>query len=880
MADSDPLLSDLCSICHTNPPKYRCPRCSTRTCSLPCTRRHKLWSQCSGVRDPAAYLKRQELNTPSAFDRDFNFITSIERTLERAEREVDNRGIDLAGGAQADDDNSEGSQHPTTGRKRKHPNQGLAKGEAAFLRGAETAGVKVLRAPKGMSRNKQNGSRLHPKHKRLAWTIEWITSDGLKTIRDSVIDTCSVAEAYNRCCPRPKDQEPATKPVKEEKKDLDTHNTTIAAPGDPVTTVVEEADTKQPSSPNKDSTKEPADDSTEQTDKVPNQTITPHRGLYFYLHRPRTTTKKPVLAPLLQSSTLNAVLRNRTVLEFPTIYALLESAETLFSDKDNSKFISEEEYLRTAGPDEIGQSSTASDDDGAAGNKVLASSSVNLQDVDENLVLEVLKKDLFEPVSETEPILLIVTSRPKEETTISAASVESKILRVHLHSTRDHLGNIKCSRIIMKTNVLSFGITVIYLGTVASALLVARPPSQLPAKKRPQGCDCYTISGPDPGYFQHYKVWDFRAVDLKKHANLNLSKPIDYDDEDWDDDAEAEGQEPQNGRLSPGVHNEKDPDPRSLLFYKTSFEKDWSSQNWERRGTPIAPVLMINSKHNVFLTRDSDQNNPHATYLVLRTTRFSEYTSTAEIETRIRNIYRCSLRVRLRLLPAGSVVSQPPQHKEWPPRDPQRHPTVPLNKTIPLRDSRPPDGACAGIFTYHDSTCESDIEILTRDPSHRVHYANQPDYDFAADHEIPNASTIADIPVPWTTWSTHRLDWLSDMSRWYVNNQIQDAKSYRVPELESMIVLNLWSDGGLWTGDMRIGDSIYMGIEYIELVYNRSSDAFRAPYVSPSQNQAPPTNGSFGNGNPLEPDRKDEKCKPGLPRQTIPGFDWLACSVL
>lgn len=242
------------------------------------------------------------------------------------------------------------------------------------------------------------------RHKRLAWTIEWITSDGLKTIRDSVIDTCSVAEAYNRCCPRPKDQEPATKPVKEEKKDLDTHNTTIAAPGDPVTTVVEEADTKQPSSPNKDSTKEPADDSTEQTDKVPNQTITPHRGLYFYLHRPRTTTKKPVLAPLLQSSTLNAVLRNRTVLEFPTIYALLESAETLFSDKDNSKFISEEEYLRTAGPDEIGQSSTASDDDGAAGNKVLASSSVNLQDVDENLVLEVLKKDLFEPVSETEPV--------------------------------------------------------------------------------------------------------------------------------------------------------------------------------------------------------------------------------------------------------------------------------------------------------------------------------------------------------------------------------------------------------------------------------------------------------------------------------------------
>ncbi|CAI7674768.1 unnamed protein product [Penicillium discolor] len=434
-----------------------------------------------------------------------------------------------------------------------------------------------------------------------------------------------------------------------------------------------------------------------------------------------------------------------------------------------------------------------------------------------------------------------------------------------------YLGTANWLQLIMRINLLFFGIAVIYFGTVASTLSVPRAQPPLPAKKRPRGCDCYTISGPDPGYFQHYKVWDFRGVDLKKHANLNLSEPIDYGDEDWDDDDDGDEQDPQDGHLSPGVHDEEDTDPRSLVFYKTSFERDWSSQNWERRGTPIAPVLMINSKHNVFLTRDHERSDTYGTYLVLRTTRFSEYTSTAEIETRIRNIYRCSVRVRLRLLPAGSVVSEPPQRKEWPSRDPKRHPNVPLNKTIPpLRDGRPPDGACAGIFTYHDQTCESDIEILTRDPAYRVHYANQPDYNFTADHEIPGASTIADIPIPWTMWSTHRLDWLSDMSRWYVNNEMQDAKSYRVPDLESMIILNLWSDGGLWTGDMRIGDSIYLGIEYIELIYNRSFDALMGPYVSLSQNhgghQRPaPTNGSLGNGDPLEPDReqKRKKCKPG-----------------
>lgn len=154
---------------HINPPKYRCPRCSTRTCSLPCTRRHKLWSQCSGVRDPAAYLKRSELATPSAFDRDFNFISGIERSLERAERDAENRGIELGQAAAESADAGGGEQAASTGtgavtgQKRKHPGGGLVKGEAGFLRGAEASGVRVVRAPRGMSRNKANGSRWHPK---------------------------------------------------------------------------------------------------------------------------------------------------------------------------------------------------------------------------------------------------------------------------------------------------------------------------------------------------------------------------------------------------------------------------------------------------------------------------------------------------------------------------------------------------------------------------------------------------------------------------------------------------------------------------------------------------------------------------------------------
>lgn len=404
-------------------------------------------------------------------------------------------------------------------------------------------------------------------------------------------------------------------------------------------------------------------------------------------------------------------------------------------------------------------------------------------------------------------------------------------------------------------------IVVIYLGVLSSALIPRTPPPT-PFKRRPRGCDCYTISGPDPGYFQHYKIWDFRAVDLKKHAHLNLSEPIQGGDGDWDDWEDSDPDEDEeDGHIVPETRNPQPSDPTSLVFFKTSFERDWSSQAWERPGTPRTPVFMVNSKNNVFLAKDHERDDPHATYLVLRTTRHEDYTSTAEIETRLHSIDRCSLRVRLRLLPAELVMSQPPRTSERHGSTQGNNETTSPNQTIPSHEGPPPPGACAGIFTYHDRTSESDIEILTRDPPHRIHYANQPDYDFINDREVPGASAIVDMPVPWTSWATHRLDWLPDISRWFVNDEIQDARTYMVPSSPSMIVINLWSDGGLWTGDMKIGDNIYMGIEYIELLYNRSSNASHLLPVPPSK--SPVQNIHLDPGISSASDWDHVKCKQG-----------------
>ncbi|KAJ6144712.1 Concanavalin A-like lectin/glucanases superfamily [Penicillium chermesinum] len=374
-----------------------------------------------------------------------------------------------------------------------------------------------------------------------------------------------------------------------------------------------------------------------------------------------------------------------------------------------------------------------------------------------------------------------------------------------------------------------------FTALVSSSPSSGKNTSSLPVyKKDPLDCDCFTVSGPDPGYFQHYKLWDFRTVPLVPHLSRGFSSLNGTINTEGDDSFDDGGD---RDFYYSTDHNGGDtqPQPDSLYLFKTAFHRDWVSQQWHR------PAILEHQR-NVFLTRAHDQHHPNATYLVLRTTRHSRFTSTAEIETRVRDIWHCSLRVRLRLLPSSVFVHQPPSISELPVHHPaSQHPArlpVKAHNTTdavnPFQPNRPPSGACAGIFTYNPN-CESDIEILTSDPSNRVRYANQPDYDPATDQMIPGASTIADIPVAWTTWSTHRLDWHPGMSRWYVDGMLQDSKSYQVPNLQSRLVINLWSDGGVWTGDIKLGESIFLGIEFIELAYNRSSDGNNRGNVPPEQ---------------------------------------------
>jgi hypothetical protein len=234
------------------------------------------------------------------------------------------------------------------------------------------------------------------RHKCLSWTVEWITADGKKVTRNC-LESRTLAEAYDGIYPQPKER--AGETVQKPKKD----DQTLESTGD------REQESEAPSSdqPIQSETVEPlsaAPTGQSATESTPDQPlgsseskheIIPHRGLSFYLHRPRTATKQPVLIPLSPTMTLTSALRDHAVLEFPTIYALPQSPEALLAEKENPRFLLEEDYLRTQGPEtdlNEAMSQEASEDQADPG-------SLDIGDIDEKKVLEVLKQDLFEPIA-------------------------------------------------------------------------------------------------------------------------------------------------------------------------------------------------------------------------------------------------------------------------------------------------------------------------------------------------------------------------------------------------------------------------------------------------------------------------------------------------
>ncbi|XP_022094605.1 box C/D snoRNA protein 1-like [Acanthaster planci] len=67
-----------CEICEQVKTKYTCPRCSVKTCSLHCVKRHKASTNCSGVRDKTAYVSVKDFTDRHLLS-DYRFLEDVDR---------------------------------------------------------------------------------------------------------------------------------------------------------------------------------------------------------------------------------------------------------------------------------------------------------------------------------------------------------------------------------------------------------------------------------------------------------------------------------------------------------------------------------------------------------------------------------------------------------------------------------------------------------------------------------------------------------------------------------------------------------------------------------------------------------------------------------
>ncbi|OCK78913.1 glycoside hydrolase family 16 protein [Lepidopterella palustris CBS 459.81] len=282
-------------------------------------------------------------------------------------------------------------------------------------------------------------------------------------------------------------------------------------------------------------------------------------------------------------------------------------------------------------------------------------------------------------------------------------------------------------------------------------------------KDNSANCSCYVVETDNtPSYFQYHRFWDFRNVASAK-SQYTVAPPA--------------------VNNSQGAGTEMTPDQEFLN--SSAWNTDWGIQNWGKPSTSDFPIRMQNSPANVFILQNNSSSyaSDYDTYLALRTTRLEDFQSSAEVENEQKNLMHASLRVKAR------VIGDP--------------------------------GAVAGFFTFYDDNNESDIEILTSDPKDMIRYTNQPSVDKNG-NEIPQSSLNGTGLPAWDNWRTHRIDWLAKKSYWYIDGQEVANNTYSVPRKPSGLVINMWSDGGEWSGNMTIGGSAEYHIQWIELAFNTS----------------------------------------------------------
>lgn len=348
---------------YTDVPKYRCPRCTTKTCSLPCYKRHQQRASCNGKRDPAAYLKKSQLATPASVDRDYNYLKDIERNIDDASVDARERGVG-------------GHPHP---QSREAQSRNFRR-EGAFQRYLSENGIFVEYAPKGMSRQKSNRSRV-TKNDKIYWSIEWRDETGKPDLRHDAEYNSTLGELYA-----------GVQAVRRKRKAV----SESAGESDRTDGKRRKASEDASLQPRQSSERENGDALPGATTSFKPDSDTHHhhhqqRKDHYYLLKQSTSGSSCVLIPLQSTSTLTQALHGQNVQEYPTIYVLPNSPQCL-----PREFISVDDYRANL---RIGERTAASEGRDAtqfapATRSIQAKETTSEGEVDAKAILDMLKRDV------------------------------------------------------------------------------------------------------------------------------------------------------------------------------------------------------------------------------------------------------------------------------------------------------------------------------------------------------------------------------------------------------------------------------------------------------------------------------------------------------
>ncbi|KAJ8125392.1 hypothetical protein O1611_g8246 [Lasiodiplodia mahajangana] len=278
----------------------------------------------SGERDPTVFITLDKLKTDAGIDHDYNFLTKIERSVERAERVFRNDREILPQQCANPPPNKKSRFNKGQSRGKTTVDDGTRKWDRNAIHRMRELGIHVTSLPFGMMRSKENKTSWNRRTRTINWQVEWVIfNEGGSSASDSrpqakrllhkALDETPLYAAFVEALEYDRHRQLTDHERSEEKKALrkkplpgqNSHDSVTSTWRDCVCPMQNHIDGSW-------------SDST-----VADNLYTTKNKYRFLYHKPNIPSREPQRLVLLDASeSLASVLSGQEIVEFPTIYVL------------------------------------------------------------------------------------------------------------------------------------------------------------------------------------------------------------------------------------------------------------------------------------------------------------------------------------------------------------------------------------------------------------------------------------------------------------------------------------------------------------------------------------------------------------------------------